>query len=230
MSKKRSKLRNLYSDSKGNNLFDKEEEWAVKIPRVFGIPIARFLAWLPIRITPNMVTIFSLILAIFSGYFFYKGNLLYGALFFLLSYIFDTADGALARITDSYTKFGEKLDFYVDTLGNIFMYFGLWYSQYYIFGKWLIGGLIIAIHYAVIFFGYVCIKNKSYKTIIPYVNTYYGAADEGILTFFFVPIIGYFTIIFPFLVLIQLISYIILFFKQKEKPNIRKNFRSMLKI
>ena len=59
-------------------------------------------------------------------------------------------------------------------------------------------------------------------------------ADEGFLTFFFAPIIGAlvsgsFNVVFPALVILQFISYIALFITQKERPDIKKNIRSMFK-
>ena len=110
------------------------------------------------------------------------------------------------------------------------MYFGLWWSQFYLQGLWFIGGIIIAAHYAIMVFGYIFLTKLTYKTISTRICSYYMHADEGFLTFIIAPLTGIFYIIFPILVIIQLISYIILFFLQKEKPDIKKNIKSMLKI
>jgi hypothetical protein len=110
------------------------------------------------------------------------------------------------------------------------MYFGLWYSQFYLYDRWFIGGSLIVAHYLVIAFGYMFIKNRTYKTIFPSICSYYGAADEGILTFFFTPILGIFRLALPILVLLQFISYMILFLRQKEKPDAIKNIKEILKI
>ena len=230
MTKSKSRIKNIYSEKKGEHFLKEKEEWAVKIGRLFGIPLARAIKALPVKIHPNIISVISLIFALFAAYYFFNNKLVFGAIFFFLSYVFDCSDGILARLTDTQSKFGEKLDFYIDITGNVFMYFGLWYSQYYLYGQWFLGGSIIAEHYTVMAFGYLFIKDRTYKTFSPKLNSYYSAADEGILTFLFAPITGYFTLILPILIILQLASYIILFSKQKERPDIRKNIRSMFKI
>ncbi len=235
MPKPRSYVKKTQSKKVNKRINKKREEWAVKIVRIFGTPLARGIASLPVKIHPNIVTIFSLLFAIISAFFFFNNQLIYGGIFFFISYVFDTADGALARLTDTQTKLGEKLDFYVDILGNIFMYFGLWYSQFYLYGQWFIGSIIIAAHYFVMAFGYIFIKNRTYKTIFPSICTYYGGADEGILTFFFIPILaffvsGIFRLALPILVALQFVSYTIIFLRQKEKPNAIKNIKEILKL
>ena len=230
MVKSKSRIKNIYSEKKGEHFVKKREEWAVKIGRLFGIPLARAIKALPVRIHPNIISIISLIFALEAAYLFFNNKLIVGAIFFFISYVFDCSDGVLARLTKTQSKFGEKLDFYIDMTGNIFMYFGLWYSQYYLHGQWFLGGSIIAAHYTVMVFGYLFIKNHTYKTISPKLSSYYSAADEGILTFLFAPITGYFILILPLLIILQLASYIILFLMQKERPDIRKNIKEMLKI
>ena len=230
MAKSKSRIKNIYSEKKGEHFLKEKEEWAVKIGRLFGIPLARAIKALPVKIHPNIISVISLIFALFAAYYFFSDKLVFGAIFFFISYVFDCSDGVLARLTDTQSKFGEKLDFYIDITGNVFMYFGLWYSQYYLYGQWFFGGIIIAAHYIVMIFGYVFIKDRTYKTFSPKLSSYYYAADEGFLTFFFTPLLGIFRLAFPILVLAQFVSYVILFLKQKERPGIRKNIRSVLKI
>lgn len=230
MAKSKSIINKMYSEKKGEHFVKKREEWAVKMGRLFGIPLARAIKALPVKIHPNIISVISLIFALFAAYYFFNNKLIVGVIFFFISYIFDCSDGVLARLTNTQSKFGEKLDFYIDITGNVFMYFGLWYSQYYLYGQWFLGGSIIAAHYIVMIFGYMFIKDRTYKTISPKLSSYYSAADEGILTFLFAPITRYFTLILPILIILQLASYIILLLKQKERPDIRKNIKSMLKI
>jgi len=235
MPKPKSYVKKPRSRTKNQSINKKREEWALKIVRIFGTPLAKGIARLPVKVHPNVVTIFSLLFAIIAAFFFFNNQLVYGAIFFFISYVFDTADGTLARLTDTQSELGRRLDFYVDILGNIFMYFGLWYSQFYLYGQWFIGGAIIAAHYMVMAFGYMFIKNRTYKTIFPNICSYYSAADEGILTFFFVPILaffipGIFRLALPILVALQFVSYVILFLKQKEKPDVKKNIKEILKL
>ncbi len=235
MTTSKAQIKKTHAKKENKQLAKKREEWAVKIPRFFGTPLARVIAYLPVKIHPNVITLFSLFFSIMAAFFFFNNQLILGAIFFFISYVFDCADGTLARLTGTESRFGQKLDFYVDIIGNIFMYFGLWYSQFYLHDQWFLGGAIIAAHYVVMAFGYIFIKDRTYKTISPYVCSYYGAADEGILTFFFLPmaeffIAGIFRLALPILVILQLVSYLILFFRQKEKPDIKNNIKKMLKI
>ena len=235
MPKKKSLSKEIHLKKENKEINKKKEEWAVKIVRFFGTPMAKLIAKLPVRIHPNIITILSLPLALIAAYFFFNNRLIYGAIFFFISYVFDACDGTLARLTDTESRFGQRLDFYLDILRNVSMYFGLWYSQFYLNRQWLIGGLIIMAHYCVMAFGYMFVKNRTYKTIFSNICSYYGAADEGILTFFFIPLLTYFNqnifrFALPILVIIQFISYMILFLKHKEKPDVINNIKKILKL
>lgn len=207
----------------------KREEWAIKIGRLFGTPLAKAISKLPFNVTPNAISVISLIPAILAGYCFFTNQLIYGAILFWISYCFDCADGELARLTNQETDFGRKLDFYIDMTGNVFMYFGLWYSQFYLNGQWFWGGLIIFSHYCIMVFGYMFITDRTYKTISPSVCSYYSAADEGFFTFLILPVFNIFPIGLPVVVGLQFASYLVLYFKQKEKPSIMDNIRKTLK-
>lgn len=65
------------------------------------------------RITPNMVTSFSLILAFIAAFFYYRADytsLVIGTIFLNLSLIFDFVDGALARYKKLDSNFGNWWD------------------------------------------------------------------------------------------------------------------------
>jgi len=207
----------------------KREEWTVKIGRLFGSPLAKAISKLPFNVTPNAISVISLMPAILAGYCFFTNQLICGAILFFISFCFDCADGALARLTNQETDFGRKLDFYIDMIGNVFMYFGLWYSQFYLNGQWFWGGLIIFAHYCIMAFGYMFITDRTYKTISPSVCSYYCAADEGLFTFLILPVLNIFPIGLPVVVGLQFVSYLILYFKQEEKPSIKDNIRKTLK-
>ena len=223
MGKIKSFIRNIYSERKSEHFLYKSEPWSVLIfGRVFSIPLARAITKLPAKIHPNVITILTVPFALLAGICFFKGMLVYGAIFFLISFILDCTDGTLARLTSTTSKFGQKLDNYTDRLNNLFMYFGLWYSQYYLTGEWFLGGCIIGTHYLIMLFGTLFIKNHKYKTIFPRVSSYYNGLDEGILTFFVSPVLGIFRIMLPVLVGLQAISYTMLFLKQKFGKQNRK--------
>ncbi len=79
------------------------------------------------RITPNMLTMFGLLLnfvcaiAIGGGYLFASGVLL------LVAGIFDMADGALARVGNATSQFGDFLDATLDRLAEAVIGLGLLY-------------------------------------------------------------------------------------------------------
>lgn len=205
------------------------EAWTGRLGRVFGIPLAIAISKLPYKVTPNMISVVSLIPAIFAGYFFFVNQLVFGAILFWVSYCLDCADGSLARLTNQETPFGRKLDFYIDIIGNVFMYFGLWYSQFYLVGSWLWGGAIIFAHYCITVFGYMFVTNRAYKTVFPGVSSYYGTGAEGFFTFLILPAFNVVFIGLPILVGLQFVNYLILYLKQNEKPNIAFNVRKTLK-
>ncbi|MHA1874270.1 MAG: CDP-alcohol phosphatidyltransferase family protein, partial [Candidatus Heimdallarchaeaceae archaeon] len=187
MGKIKNYIKNLYSERDGEHFIKKSEPWSVTfIGRVLGIPLARGFVYL--NITPNIITIFTVPFAFLAGVAFFYNYLILGALLYFISFILDCSDGVVARLTNTASRYGERLDYYTDILNNVFMYFGLWYSQFYLQDMWFLGGAVIAFHYAVMAFGYVFLKKLTYKTISPRICSYYMHADEGFLTFGIAPI------------------------------------------
>ena len=79
--------------------------------RPLGYQIARVLKHT--RITPNMVTVFSIFVGAGTGFMFYFDNLIYnliGILLLVIANILDCVDGQLARLTKIYSKIGRVLD------------------------------------------------------------------------------------------------------------------------
>ena len=69
----------------------------------------------------------------------------------------------------------------------------------------------------------------SYRVLIARVKAH------PILTFFFIPILaflvsGIFRLVLPILVALQFVSYMILFLRQKDKPDVKKNIKEILKL
>ena len=229
MKKIASLFKKVYTQQPNEN-FLKEDAWApILLSDPISIPLARFLSKFR-RIHPNHITLLSIPFAFAAAYMFMTGELAYGAIFYWLNFVLDGTDGKVARLTGRTSKFGAKLDYYTDTLNNLALYFGLWWSQYYIYGDGFVGGAIVFAHYAIMVFCYLFIGDFSYKTIFPRVFSYYSPFEEAFGTFFFAPLLGIVTILFPILVLLQFISYVILFFKQKERPDIKNGVKKMLKI
>lgn len=185
---------------------------------------------LDLKIHPNVITFVTIPLIIFAAYFFFKGKLVFGACCYLAYFVGDGVDGKWARFTGKTSRSGEILDYYVGALGDLAMYLGLWYSQYYLKGDWLIGGSIVIAHYIIVVSTWIFVKQPYYKTIFPRIRSYYSSLEEGFGTFFFAPLLNMVTILFPVLVILQLISFVILFTRQKERPDVGKRIRELARI
>lgn len=94
---------------------------------IFVLPVANRLVILAAnrsRITPNQITIFSLLFRIGSGLFFLggtKGGLAAGAVCYYFAYVLDCVDGCVARITGRTSEFGRYLDHLSDLVGDMFI-------------------------------------------------------------------------------------------------------------
>lgn len=88
------------------------EEWVdLHFFRPIGVRIARALR--PTRVSPDQVTLWSLIIGLAAGHCFVYANPWINALgfvLFILSDLFDSADGQLARLRGTSTRFGRILD------------------------------------------------------------------------------------------------------------------------
>jgi len=95
-----------------------------------------------LRITPNQLTLVSIIPGIFSCYFFSERKIIIGVIFMLLSFFIDALDGSLARTTGKITKTGKILDPVADRYIEFLIIFGValgkmaefWIAFYCLFG------------------------------------------------------------------------------------------------
>jgi len=112
----------------------KLESWLVKptdglwarMNRRVSIPISRQLIKFPI--TPNLVTLFVLLVSLASGYYFALGgywNMLFGAVLSVWASILDGCDGEVARIKLQSSDFGCWLDTVCDYLYYLFVFGGM---------------------------------------------------------------------------------------------------------
>src|SRR5439155_1433402 len=94
------------------------EEWAdLHFFRPIGIRIARALQ--PTGISADQVTLWSLVIGLVAGHLFAyrdRWSNVIGFVLFIVSDIFDSADGQLARLRGSSTRFGRALDGISDNL------------------------------------------------------------------------------------------------------------------
>lgn len=82
------------------------------------------------NITPNGLTVFSLVLGMASAAFLAAGQLTAGAVLFYLSFMIDCVDGKIARLKGTGTPFGLWLDFMGDRIRELCCAAGLAYGQY----------------------------------------------------------------------------------------------------
>jgi phosphatidylglycerophosphate synthase len=88
-------------------------------------PVLLFLA--RIGVTPDLLTVSSLILMIVAGFVLSQHQPVPGGIFLLLGGILDGMDGELARVMGRATKFGAFLDSICDHAGDFAVYCGLFW-------------------------------------------------------------------------------------------------------
>ena len=81
-------------------------------------------------ITPNMLTLFGLVLNIAVAVLLATGHLVAGGVMVIVAGLFDMLDGALARITSRMSAFGAFLDSVVDRYSEAVVLLGLFLYYY----------------------------------------------------------------------------------------------------
>lgn len=89
----------------------------------FSGPIARALVAL--HISANMITVAGFVVSAIAAYIISNGGLVIGGIVMLAGAVMDMFDGAVARLTNSASKFGAFLDSVLDRLGEAVVLFGL---------------------------------------------------------------------------------------------------------
>jgi len=104
--------------------------WDTYTTLPLSVPISEWLC--KTRLTPNQISVISLIIAILSAAAFYIGTpwwLVIGALLFQLSYILDCADGYKARKNKMSSKLGHWIDHTFDEIKKPILMIGLYSGQ-----------------------------------------------------------------------------------------------------
>ncbi|HET7250992.1 MAG TPA: CDP-alcohol phosphatidyltransferase family protein [Gemmatimonadales bacterium] len=100
------------------------EEWIdLRFFRPAGLRLARLLA--PTAVTPNQVTLWAMLVGVLAGHLFYYSSRtvnLIGVALFIVSDIFDSADGQLARMRGTSSRLGRLLDGSCDSVRFISLY------------------------------------------------------------------------------------------------------------
>lgn len=99
------------------------------------------------RLTPNALTVFSLVLGVVSAICFASNQLIAGAAFFYLSFMIDCVDGKIARLKGTGTPFGLWLDYVGDRVRVVLCAAGLAYGQYALTGdvSYVVLGAAVAV-------------------------------------------------------------------------------------
>lgn len=116
----------LQNKSKVTNTF-KSKETEEFLDKLFYRPFGYWIAILAekLMLTPNSVTIASILLGVVAGHLFYYDNITInaaGIFLLILSEAFDSADGQLARLTNNFSRFGRILDGFASNLSFISIY------------------------------------------------------------------------------------------------------------
>ncbi|WP_113700386.1 CDP-alcohol phosphatidyltransferase family protein [Nonomuraea lactucae] len=99
------------------------------------------------RITPNTLTVLSLVLGLLAAACFATDRLAAGAVTFYLSFMIDCVDGKIARLKGTGTPFGLWLDYVGDRVRVVFCAAGLAYGQYALTGdvRYIVLGAGVAV-------------------------------------------------------------------------------------
>ncbi len=106
----------------------------IEVEEFFDLYFYRPLAFLLVKaiystsITPNQLTVISMIFGVIGGIFYSNGihqAFIYGAILILLYNVFDCSDGQLARLKKNGTAVGRILDGIADYVVSIAVYFGI---------------------------------------------------------------------------------------------------------
>jgi len=107
-------------------------------------PVGKILAGS--GLTPNMITIISLVTSILSFWFYYQKSLILGAFFIVLTGVIDMLDGAVARAAGKATRFGAVLDHVLDRYAEYFIITGIVLGGYvdWMWGVFALIGMLMA--------------------------------------------------------------------------------------
>ncbi len=102
------------------------------LDRLFYRPVGygMAIASKAVGLTPNAITIISIFVGAASGHFFYYDDLtlnLYGILLLMLAQAMDSADGQLARMTNTKSRAGRILDGFAGNLWFVSIYLHLYF-------------------------------------------------------------------------------------------------------
>lgn len=224
-------IKKIYSDNPDEPFIGRDSLICKITVFWLAMPIIRLMQRLKIKISPNIITITSIAFILLAGYLFFINELLFGAICYFIYLLGDEVDGKWARLTKKTSNMGRNLDYFGSVIGNFLMFFGLWYSQFYLKNIWLIGLSLILAYYVLVILLVTLVKEQYYTTMFPKISSYYSLQEEGFAIFFIAPFFNITLVLFPILIFLQLLTFIVLFVRQKERPDIKERFfKRLLKL
>lgn len=168
----------LYSEFKNSiKSPDTEEKLDLILYRPIGFLIAK-IAWM-FKLTPSMLSLFGLGFGLLAALYYLNqkdhASIFLGSVYFVLSGIFDSSDGQLARLSNQSTKLGLILDGICDSLVTIAIYLCCSWEFIKIYGWWFVFVVFLGLHFhscqcaildfyhrEYLFFGYGKTENDTY--------------------------------------------------------------------
>jgi len=110
-------------------------------------------------ISPNYITLSSILVMVMSTYFFWLHNIPLSISFFLIAVFLDVLDGSLARASGKVTKFGMLLDHFSDRCVEFLLVLGL------VLGGYIPGRLGVLLFFSMILPSYVRARGEAISGI-----------------------------------------------------------------
>lgn len=119
-----------YSYNYIKNSFHSQEPWInVFLLKHITLPLVYIMVNFT-KITPNIISLFSVAFGIYSAYNYMVGNVLLGGIMYFISYIFDATDGKVARITKTGKPYGAWLDIFIDRINLVLITTAIAYNYF----------------------------------------------------------------------------------------------------
>lgn len=146
-------------------------------PRFIGYlePIADI--FIRLRITPNQISLLALVAGIICAILFFYREFFFGALFLVLSAVFDLIDGSVARKTGRHTNFGAVFDWIVDKYVDALVILGIGLSGIAIVSRFL--PVLPVADFAIVAFAIIGSLMNTFIKPVVYAEIGYQGKVEG---------------------------------------------------
>jgi phosphatidylglycerophosphate synthase len=110
--------------------FHSQEPWInVFLLKYITVPLVYLMVNFT-KITPNIVSLLSILFGIYSAYLYFTGDVIMAGAMYFVSYIFDATDGKVARITKTGKPYGAWLDICIDRINLVLISTAIAYNYY----------------------------------------------------------------------------------------------------